>query len=208
MSVHKGLWHSITRCVRRALRIPLWLNRKAITVKNEFIHQFVMLITERHWLVDYIPQKSTPTPRLVLVRFDLIGDFIIWLDAAKEFRCLYPDYQITLYANAIWADLAERLPYWDHVVAIDVPRLRDDDFYRLKVLISARRESAHAAVYTTYSREYIGDLLVRATGAQERIAHQGDSDNISAELKQRSDVWYTRLIPSVPNAVYEFNVNA
>ena len=32
---------------------------------------------------------------VLLIRFAHIGDFIVWLDAAKEFRSIYPDEKIT-----------------------------------------------------------------------------------------------------------------
>ena len=41
---------------------------------------------------------------LLLIRQDAIGDFILWLDTAKEYRKHFPpeNYKIVLIGNALW----------------------------------------------------------------------------------------------------------
>ena len=50
---------------------------------------------------------------ILIIRQDAIGDFVMWLDTAKEYRKLYPPdkYKIVLAGNKIWCDLAEELPF-------------------------------------------------------------------------------------------------
>ena len=69
------------------------------------------------WLIAYIPQKKQYSNAVLIIRLDSIGDFILWLDSAKEFRRIYLDKKIVLCANASWASLAERLTYWDEVIS-------------------------------------------------------------------------------------------
>jgi len=76
---------------------------------------------------------------VLLVRLDAIGDFILWLDSAKEYRRLYPGEKITLYANSAWSDLAKLLPYWDRVVPVDVHLFSKRTFYRWKSLFNIGR---------------------------------------------------------------------
>ena len=172
------------------------------------IHQMTMILTERYWLMDYLPRLRSKCGGVMLVRLDLIGDFIIWLDAAKEFRALYPEQRIVLFANATWANVAERLPYWDEVVSIDVPRLRTDDWYRLCVLLQIQRRHFDIAIQPTYSREYVGDLCVRAANFAQRIAHIGDDNNIQPVLKAKSDAWYTNVVPEKISTIVELTHNA
>ena len=63
---------------------------------------------------------------ILLIRQDAIGDFVMWLDTAKEYRKLYPPdkYKIVLAGNASWCDLAEELPYWDKVIPVDVKKFK------------------------------------------------------------------------------------
>jgi ADP-heptose:LPS heptosyltransferase len=198
----------VRRVARKAARTPAWLMRSAVALYAQLVHQLVLALTERYWLIDYLPKKSTGNDPVLLVRLDLIGDFVIWLDAAKEFKNIYPNKRIVLYANSTWAALAEKLSYWDQVIAVDVPRLREDCLYRLGILIQSHWRRFDIAIQPTYSREYVGDLLIRATQAAQRIAHAGDTNNIPSDKKLISDAWYTRLISKSGSPEVEFAINA
>jgi ADP-heptose:LPS heptosyltransferase len=198
----------IRRVTRKAARTPAWAARSIATLYRRAIHQLVLVLTEQYWLIDYLPKKSTGNESVLLVRLDLIGDFVIWLDAAKEFRNLYPNKRLVLYANSTWAALAEKLSYWDLVIAVDVPRLREDHLYRLGVLTQTHWRGFGIAIQPTYSREYVGDLVIRATRAAHRIAHLGDTNNITLDHKVTADAWYTRLIPKAPGPEVELTINA
>ena len=197
-----------TKIAKKIARGPAWVMQLLFTSYAWVIHQAAMILTERCWLIDYLPRWRRGHGGVMLVRLDLIGDFIIWLDAAKEFKALYPNQRVVLYANATWANLAERLPYWDEVVSIDVPRLRTDDGYRVCVLMRIQRRNFDIAIQPTYSREYIGDLCVRAANSAQRIAHIGDTNNIQPAIKAQSDAWYTNLVSESINTDIELTHNA
>jgi ADP-heptose:LPS heptosyltransferase len=198
----------VKRVARKAARTPAWVALSIAKLYRRAIHQFVFVLTEKYWLIDYLPKKSTRNESVLLVRLDLIGDFVIWLDAAKEFKNLYPNKRLVLYANSTWAGLAEKLSYWDQVIAVDVARLREDHLYRLGVLTQTHWRGFSIAIQPTYSREYVGDLVIRATGAAQRIAHFGDTNNITLDHKVTADAWYTRLIPNAPGPEFELTINA
>jgi ADP-heptose:LPS heptosyltransferase len=208
MTILAACLNLVRRVVRKATRTPAWLMRSATALYAQLVHQLVLALTERYWLIDYLPKKSTGNDPVLLVRLDLIGDFVIWLDAAKEFKNLYPNKRIVLYANSTWAILAEKLPYWDQVIAVDVPRMRTDQLYRLGILIQTHWRGFGIAIQATYSREYVGDLVIRATRGAQRIAHLGDNNNITIENKAISDAWYTQLIPKTSDSDVEFTINA
>lgn len=184
------------------------LHQKLSKLCGWLVSNFVSVLTDKHWLIDYLPKQKAGSEALLLVRLDLIGDFIIWLDAAKEIKKLYPDKRIVLYANATWAQLATYLAYWDEVVSVDMARLRDDELYRLKLLCGVHLRGFGITIQTTYSREYASDLVVRASCASQRIGHLGDANNISPEDKAITDTWYTRLVQHGTRPVAELNINA
>lgn len=137
--------------------------------------------------------------KILFVRIDSLGDFILWLDAAKDLRRLYPssNHQITLICNAAWADLAQELPYWDHVIPLIRREFVRNPIYRWGFLIKLIRMGFDITVNPTYSREfYCGDSIVYASKAANRIGSTGELTNITAKLKRQSDVWYTHLIPA------------
>ena len=208
MTILAACLNLVRRVTRKAARTPAWAARSIATLYRRAIHQLVLVLTEHYWLIDYLPKKSTGNQSVLLVRLDLIGDFVIWLDAAKEFKNLYPNKRLVLYANSTWAALAEKLSYWDQVITVDVPRLREDHLYRLGVLIQTHWKGFGIAIQPTYSREYVGDLVIRATRAAQCIAHLGDTNNITLDYKVTADAWYTRLIPKAPGPEVELTINA
>jgi len=208
MTIFAASLNLVRRVARKAVRAPAWAARSIATLYRRAIHQLVLVLTEQYWLIDYLPKQKTGSEALLLVRLDLIGDFIIWLDAAKEFKTIYPDKRIVLYANSAWAALAKHLTYWDEVVSVDTTQLRGDDLYRLKLLCGVHLRGFDIAIQPTYSREYVADLLVRASKARQRIGHLGDANNISLENKAITDTCYTRLVPQEIQPEVELNINA
>ena len=145
---------------------------------------------------------------VLLVRLDLIGDFVLWLDSVRAYRQLYPNQKITLAVNSACADLAKTLPHWDEVIAINVHRLRTDLMYRLRTLVKLRVRNFAVAIQPTFSREFAGDLALRSTGATERIGYVGDTSNIVSTQKAQTDRWYSKLIAHHPDCKMELSTNA
>lgn len=153
--------------------------------------------------------NSTNRKGLALVRIDAIGDFILWLDSAKEFRRIYPDRRITLICNEKWAELAKFFNYWDNIIPVNRKRLTRNPFYRFKTLRAIRKQNFEIAIQPAYSREFLlGDSIVRATGAKEKIGSVGDFSNINPREKAISDSWYTKLIPATEKSLMEIERNA
>lgn len=145
---------------------------------------------------------------VLLVRLSGVGDFILWLDAAKAFHELFPGKKITLLANKVWAELARELPYWDEVWDVDRNKLVRNPLYRLRSLLRLRRAGFQIVVQTGISRDFYHDTIVRISGADERIGSVGDHFNIRPWQKWISDSWYTRLITLSPETTMELCRNA
>jgi len=165
-----------------------------------FLWDSCVIITER---------KTTHSNGICIIRVDSIGDFILWLDAANEFRNLYPNTKITLIANQKWSDLARLLPYWDEVIPVNRRKLTRNLVYRSKVLRQTRSLGFETAIQPVYSREYLrGDSLIRATGALHKIGSTGDLSNVTFWQKRISDKWYSHLIPATERSLMELQRNA
>ena len=169
------------------------------------------------FLFDSIALNNTPSTKhkplelVILIRQDAIGDFVIWLDTAKEFRYLYPSekYKIVLVGNALWYGLAKALPYWDEVIPVDIKQFKTIFSYRWNLLKQVRNLGAQIAIQPTFSREfYHGDTLVRASGAPTRISSEGDMSNRNWLKKKLADGWHTDLIPASTQMMTELERNA
>ena len=199
----------ILRLVIRKCLSALWrLKQSACGAYNAIIKYLVEALTEKYWITDYLPTFNQEHNGILLIRLDLIGDFILWLDSAQAYRRLYPNRKITLAVNSACVDLAEALPHWDEVLSINVQRLRTDYIYRLRVLVNLRQRNFAVAIQPTFSREFVGDLALRSSCAVERIGYEGDSNNIPTVTKSITDHWYTKLITNDLKNKMELNINA
>ncbi|MGD0958510.1 MAG: hypothetical protein ABSB19_01750, partial [Methylomonas sp.] len=124
---------------------------------------------------------------VVIFRLDRIGDFVLWLSAAKAYRDVYPNQKITLIANSAWADLATHFPYWDNVIALDTGLFYKNWRYRWNHLLRIRKSGYETAIQPIYSRDILqDDSLILVSGARYRIGWQGDSSHIRPGLKRIS----------------------
>ncbi len=149
--------------------------------------------------------------RILVIRIDAIGDFILWLDAAKNIRKLYPkgQYEVVLLGNEIWTSLAEDLPYFDRVCSLNVQRFITNPAYRYKMLRELRKAGFGVVIQPTFSRVFLtGDAIAHVSGAAEKIAYHGDYSNIKPWQKRISDRWYTRIITSDNRPLMELERNA
>ena len=178
---------------------------------------FIIIKSLLFFLFDSIALCKIQSPQqnqlelVLLIRQDAIGDFVMWLDTAKEFRYLYPSekYKIVLVGNALWYGLAKALPYWDEVIPVDIKQFKTIFSYRWNLLKQVRNLGAQIAIQPTFSREfYHGDTLVRASGAPTRISSEGDMSNRNWLKKKLADGWHTELIPASTQMMTELERNA
>jgi ADP-heptose:LPS heptosyltransferase len=132
---------------------------------------------------------------VLLIRLDAIGDFIIWLDSAKEYRSNYPNQKITLLANSMWVELAKNISYWDEVIGIDVIKFKSNLIYRLDLIKQISNKGFLISIQPNFSRSLLlGDSIIRASCSDIKIGSVGDLNNIYLYEKIISDKWYTKLI--------------
>jgi len=149
--------------------------------------------------------------RVLVVRVDAIGDFMLWLDSARELRRLYPPdgYQITLIGNRRWTALAREMPCFDEVWEIDRRSFVLDPLYRYRILRRVALGGFSVALYPTFSRDFLwGDALVRASGADSRIGLSGNMDLLTPVGIRLSNRWYTTLHEASKVPMMELRRNA
>jgi len=173
----------------------------------KLIYNICLYFLDYSIVLSYHSQKAEN--KILIIRLDAIGDFILWLDSAQYFRKLYPDKKIILLGNKTWTDLAKKLPYWDEVWPLDRQKFNRNPLYRLDFLRKVRKAGFEAVIQPTYSREFLyGDAIVRISGAREKVGSIGDCSNMRPLEKKISDKFYTRLIPATPHPLMELNRNA
>lgn len=149
--------------------------------------------------------------QILIVKLDAIGDFIVWLDAAKELRNIYPpdEYRITLLGNSQWADIARSLPYFDEIWTVD----RSSFFYSsacyIELITKLNCTTFDVVLHPVYSREFLyGDCFVWASNARQKIGMRGDCINLSRWQIHLGERVYSDLVPESSNNVAELEHNA
>lgn len=146
--------------------------------------------------------KTVPRSRsnnVLLVRLDAIGDFVLWLAAAKALRHHYSQHHVLLVGNSVWANLAKELSWFDSVISIDRKRFLMNPWYRCRMLWNIRQAGAELAINTVFHRDFlVSDTVIRASGAKTRAGLSGDIENSTPWQKKIGDSWYTTLANTAP----------
>lgn len=160
-----------------------------------------LYVSFTNWMVRGIPPDDL-TEDVCVLRLDELGDFVLWLDSAKELRKMFPGRHIVLWVNKKWFDLANSLPYWDSIVGIDTKRFRFDFFYRLMVLKMMRHRGYSTVICPRHSIQFLLEPgLVAVSAAEERIVYEGNFPILKTN-------YYTASVPCRPIQLHELIRNA
>ena len=172
-------------------------------------------------LLKLIPSKKENS--ILIMRLDAIGDSIIWLDSAKEYKKHFPKKHLVLLCNTAWIEIAEKLPYFDEVISINKNVFLKNIIYRLKILAQLKKRKFEQIINTVYSRDFfVSDAIIRNIRANEKIGSIGNYEQTestlkrlfpnfkqkSFELKKQADKFYTKLIEAATEPLMELNRNA
>lgn len=152
---------------------------------------------------------------VLIIKLDAIGDFVIWLDSAKEYRNLFPQKKLCLLCNEICRLIAENTGYFDKVFTVDMKKFEVDKVYFSQIINQMKSLSFEALIQTEYSRTLHMDMLAALIPAREKIGYECDESrlNLSRSFvlkknKRRLDYIYDRIIPADVSYKMELKRNA
>ena len=194
------------------------------TLVNEIRYQFYKrivyyLVWKRFYMCQHTKYltKEPPSKTILLIRPDHIGDFVLWLDQAKEYRKGFPEHKIVLLCSPGAAEIAKCTPYFDEILLIIEGRTSDKK-YMYGLLQQVNRYYYDKVIYPSYGRAVEhGDWIVHNTRAKEKIAFEypdGAARHITRipgnkkKLVRRLDSWYTRIVHGKEEVLMELERNA
>ncbi|MCS7232152.1 MAG: hypothetical protein RMJ67_08460, partial [Elusimicrobiota bacterium] len=165
-------------------------------------------------LIDFllpVPGKIRPNT-LLLVRLDEIGDYVLFRNFIEMLKRSekYKNYSVTLVGNMAWKDLSEKLDgkFIDKFIWIDKKKFAKNLLYRYKKLKEIRSNGYEVVIAPVYSRDFFyNDSIVRIVNAKEKIGNSGNLANMKKWQKILGDKYYTKLIPSRDEVMFEFYRN-
>lgn len=140
--------------------------------------------------------SNTRKKKVLILRKDVIGDFILFIPTLKYYREFYKDMEVSLVVNTVAMELLSQFSFIDVIIPYDGKKFRSNFFYRRKFMHNLARQGFDIVVHAVYSREYIGDRMVRVTGAEETITFRSDRGSM------KTDNDYLRII-NVPEKLNE-----
>jgi len=149
--------------------------------------------------------------RVLMMRMDALGDFILWLDAARALRQIYPtpSFRVTLVVKNSWATLAREIGWWDEVRPLDTRAFYWNLRYRLQFLLRVRRDGYEIAIRPQVTHDgFYGESMIRVCGAPTRVGHEGDRGRLSPSEYRRVLGWYTERVPDSDADGHELARNA
>jgi len=140
--------------------------------------------------------------QILFVRPDSVGDFIVWLDAARHLRSVFPatKFNLSLIGSREWAELAKKFDYWDVVIEVDRRKFLYHPLYRWSFLRMIYHHNYDCVIHPVFSRFLlVGDAMVRSSAARKRIGWEIYRDLNSPFFfnwkKRITESWYTRRVP-------------
>ncbi len=159
---------------------------------KKFIKKIIFKLLEVELFL-YKKNKSDKK-KLLIVKIDAIGDFIIFSPMIKYYKKLYPNHSMSIVVNKLNKDLIKRFDNIDKVLIFDRVKFRKNPFKIRNLFIKIKKENFDIAISPTFSREIIGDYLIKISGADKKIGFNGDLSNITKKDKIITDKFYTNLI--------------
>jgi ADP-heptose:LPS heptosyltransferase len=182
-----------------------------MTIKKTKYFLFVSLYKFFDLFVHFKNKRETSSGNKILfVRVDNIGDFILWLPYAEKLCIHFSEFgKQILVCNQSCVELANELGIFYKVIGIDTKKLSESFLYRLIILRKISALKVHTAVQPTFSRDFLtGDSIIKATRAKIKIGSIGDFSSINRLIKKISDRWYTYLVQASNFPMMELYRNA
>ena len=158
---------------------------------------------------------NTDNNAVVLIKMDAIGDFIIWLDSAAEYRRIYNGKKLTLVCNSVCEDIAKHVQLFDEIISVNSRKFEADNKYKETILNQVRNMNFDILLQTEFSRTLDMDILACNIPASKKIAFVADDSRMNLsryitfkKIKKRLDAVYDLLIPSGKKRMMELERNA
>lgn len=147
--------------------------------------------------------------RILIVRPDGIGDFIIFSAVLEEYAKLYPGYKIDLLCWTRVKELVQHIPFINKIIYIDTFKLfrKRHMVYTIFSLIRLKMMRYEKVIYPTYSREKNDDLVVKTIRAKEKIVYDGNSSRDSKNERFFRNKYFTKIIESEKKEKLEIERN-
>jgi ADP-heptose:LPS heptosyltransferase len=164
------------------------------------------------FLATLLPRPKPKEQKVLLVRLDAIGDYVLFRNFIKIFvqHQTYKNSKLVFCGNVVWKDLFLLLDKdcFSEQIWIDRKKFFLNPVYRFGVQKKIYLAGFQAVIVPTFSRMLLyDDAIAKVSQAKKRIANAGNTDNTIRKEKQLADAYYTQLLATNPTILFEFGRN-
>jgi ADP-heptose:LPS heptosyltransferase len=164
------------------------------------------------WFAGMGPRKTHAAKKLLIVRVDEIGDFMLWRPFLKEIRNaeVYKGYEFHFCGNQSWKSLFDTLDknWVDHSYWMDKIRFKKDMNYRYQFLKDIYRQGYDVVIDPTFSRDKrYDDSIVAAAKAPETWGMVSNLESIRPYELGYDKGLYKHLFDHPEKPIFEFTRN-
>jgi ADP-heptose:LPS heptosyltransferase len=163
------------------------------------------------YLFRFLARFRKPAKRLLIIKTDAIGDFILFRNFIEEVKLSvkYRDYEIELLGNELWKDLV--LAYDSHFISKFYFTKALQLYYKpgevLKLGWRLFLRNYEVVLNPSSTRIFITDGLAALCAAKQTIGFESDTEGIEQKYKTKTDKFYTSKLSSPPSVYHEFGRN-
>jgi len=147
--------------------------------------------------------------RLLVIKTDAIGDYILFRNFLEVLKTstAYKDYRIDLLGNVLWKDVSLKydMPWIGNSIFIKAEALYEAPLQTIKTGWKLFINNYEVVLQPTFSRTLITDGLAALTAAEVIIGFESDTERITPKYKNKTDTFYTKLLPLPPDIYFEFD---
>ncbi len=164
-------------------------------------------------LATFTAVKKRGVKRLLIIRIDEIGDYMLWRNFLSELihAPRFSEYSIDFCGNQSWRSLFQQLDATDRISQqwwLDKVRFKKDMIYRYRFLQNIAAQGYEVVINPTYSRDKrYDDSIVSVTHAAERWGMVANLESIQAYEEGYDRGLYNHLFDHKEKPVFELYRN-
>ena len=146
--------------------------------------------------------------KLLIVRPEGIGDFIIFSAVLEEYTRVFTDFEIHVLCQESTVELAKNIPFIKRVIGINPSRFRKKYFlYYLYWTFVLCRLDYDEVICPIYSRNITIDYIVRLVRSENKVVFDGDNTNDPHDRIVENNIYFNHVIQSDKNFKKEIDRN-
>ncbi len=158
------------------------------------------------------PRSKPLRKKILIVRVDEIGDYMLWRPFWTELSSFYKaqDFDIHFCGNQSWKSLFDTLDQNGAALTwwMDKQKFKTKMGYRVRFLRDLYRENYHTVINPTFSRDNrFDDSIVKSCKAKERIGMLANHENLRSYEHGYDRGLYTKIFEHTDRPIFEWERN-